>query len=617
MANIESYYTKPVNESEIYSKLSKNSPELFSPENLYRSIRNKGKRSQSPSKTSDTETKLHKGPLKLVSVSEEGKFEVCEEGARFLRSLKGNVGIVGIAGPARCGKSFLLNLLASELGSGFQVGNLTKACTEGIWVWGEPIVTPNMNIILLDSEGTKSLEKSETHDAKLFALMVLVCSVLMYNSKGVIDEQALNQLSLATHISEMISVGIENEDPESQLAELAPKFIWVLRDFHLALVDEESNPVTSKDYMENILNMKTHFGRNPEKMKSVRENLLKIFKNRDCIYLPRPADTEEHLCSLSSQDTSTLRSKFVKQFEVLRKSALKNCAPKRIQGAEVEGTHVADLLSQITKAINMGVVPCIQNTWKKIIENQYEELLDKCRKKYSKARKFEILNLPYEEGELLFKLQAAKDNALSVFREVQIKDEALEEHCKEEFEVIYNEDVKYILEANYEASEGFNTSVAERVFKKVIVKLSNCEYGDDFASFMKDWTKAMERYEKKAQGPAKFSVINEFSKLHQHSAFSRFFENIVDEYEKELGSVRKEQNKFEKRLKEREKAVVTKEKEYKTLEEKLNQFESETGITRRESEDIISFLERVRTQVTYKTVRTTHSKKEGCKCSVF
>mmetsp|Transcript_4955 Transcript_4955/g.4872 ORF Transcript_4955/g.4872 Transcript_4955/m.4872 type:complete len:87 (-) Transcript_4955:1230-1490(-) len=86
-----------------------------------------------------------------------------------------------------------------------------------------------MCIIFLDSEGCKSVEKSATHDAKMFAILILLSSVFIYNSKGVIDEQAVNQLSLATSLSEMISTKVSaydtDEDAKQRLAALAPKFV--------------------------------------------------------------------------------------------------------------------------------------------------------------------------------------------------------------------------------------------------------------------------------------------------------------------------------------------------------------------------------------------------------
>jgi hypothetical protein len=59
-----------------------------------------------------------------------------------------------------------------------------KACTEGIWIWSRPIFNnvENVNIFFLDTEGLDSVEGNQQHDAKLFALAVLMSSYFMFNS---------------------------------------------------------------------------------------------------------------------------------------------------------------------------------------------------------------------------------------------------------------------------------------------------------------------------------------------------------------------------------------------------------------------------------------------------
>jgi hypothetical protein len=58
-----------------------------------------------------------------------------------------------------------------------------------------------MHVLLLDTEGSGSIDKSSTHDGKIFALVVLISSFFVYNSFGAIDENAINNLSLAAKLS--------------------------------------------------------------------------------------------------------------------------------------------------------------------------------------------------------------------------------------------------------------------------------------------------------------------------------------------------------------------------------------------------------------------------------
>lgn len=54
-----------------------------------------------------------------------------------------------------------------------------------------------MFILLLDCEGFGSLEKNQDHDAKIFCLSVLISTLVIFNSKGTIDEKSIESLALA------------------------------------------------------------------------------------------------------------------------------------------------------------------------------------------------------------------------------------------------------------------------------------------------------------------------------------------------------------------------------------------------------------------------------------
>jgi len=123
--------------------------------------------------------------------------------------VNGRIGVASLAGSYRTGKSFALNMLLDKMGGkGFEVSPSTRSCTEGVWIWGKPVYVPSrdMHVFLLDTEGSGSTERNTTHDAKIFALVVLLSSLFIYNSVGAIDETAINNLSLAAELSSNIAV---------------------------------------------------------------------------------------------------------------------------------------------------------------------------------------------------------------------------------------------------------------------------------------------------------------------------------------------------------------------------------------------------------------------------
>jgi Guanylate-binding protein, N-terminal domain len=107
-----------------------------------------------------------------------------------------------------------------------------------------------MHIILLDTEGSGSLQKNQNHDAKIFALVVLLSSLFVFNSMQTIDENAISCLSLATELSNFIKV--RSADAESTLGLMTPKFLWLLRDFALELKQYDRD-ITENEYLESRL----------------------------------------------------------------------------------------------------------------------------------------------------------------------------------------------------------------------------------------------------------------------------------------------------------------------------------------------------------------------------
>jgi hypothetical protein len=72
--------------------------------------------------------------------------------------------------------------------------------------------TPNgeVSLIVIDTEGLGAFDEDENHDAKIFLLAILLSSMLIYNSVGTIDENALNSLSLIVSLSKKIQLRKES-----------------------------------------------------------------------------------------------------------------------------------------------------------------------------------------------------------------------------------------------------------------------------------------------------------------------------------------------------------------------------------------------------------------------
>lgn len=132
---------------------------------------------------------------------------------------------------------------------GFQVGPTINPCTKGLWIWKRVFYTEKdgeqLPIIIIDTEGLGAFDEEQNHDTKIFLLALLMSSLLVYNSMGAIDENALNNLSLVVNLSQSLQIkrGQKELDPD-ELAMYFPSFLWILRDFALRLEDQHGNCIT-------------------------------------------------------------------------------------------------------------------------------------------------------------------------------------------------------------------------------------------------------------------------------------------------------------------------------------------------------------------------------------
>lgn len=167
------------------------------------------------------------------------------EAVAILKTVPPPIGVIGVAGMYRTGKSYLLNRMILNRSDGFGVGPTVNPCTKGLWMWGTPLKGTTsdgqpISILVVDSEGIGALDEDSSHDTKIFSLTVLLSSIFIYNSVGSIDENAIQNLSLVVNLTKNIQLkASDNEENDAEdFAMVFPAFIWIIRDFTLQLVDQ-------------------------------------------------------------------------------------------------------------------------------------------------------------------------------------------------------------------------------------------------------------------------------------------------------------------------------------------------------------------------------------------
>ena len=396
--------------------------------------------------------------IPFIIPTEDGHFEVNNEAIQMLMKINHAIAPISVVGKYRTGKSFLLNKLIKGISytdassstnsstanvPGFEVGPTIEACTRGIWLWSEPITITlesndadnqnnqdeQLSVIFMDTEGLGSAGSkgsvTEDHDARIFALATLLSSLLVYNSVGVIDEDAISNLSFIANITRHVQIKSSNnnntsgstqptktkktkparhrmdsddsqnqnndEEDDDNTEETQdnsstnnndtdddsafPSFLWVLRDFTLELVDPDTGDLlTPRDYLESCLQQQPGFSSDAQARNRVRRVLTSFFRQRECATLVRPVDDENDLSTVDSAPESSLRPLFRKQMYELRTHILHDLIKtKMVRGETVTGRVLAGLAQAYVQAINNNAVPSISNAWDAVSRNECSE----------------------------------------------------------------------------------------------------------------------------------------------------------------------------------------------------------------------------------------------------
>ena len=105
-------------------------------------------------------------------------------------------------------------------------------------------------------------------------------------------------------MTKYIRTSASKEEDGTSFAQFFPKFLWVVRDFSLQLVNENGKRITSKEYLENALLEVPGVTEKAANKNRVRAAIKGFFQQRDCFPLVRPVEDESLLQTLSSAAVS-------------------------------------------------------------------------------------------------------------------------------------------------------------------------------------------------------------------------------------------------------------------------------------------------------------------------
>jgi len=204
-------------------------------------------------------------------------------------------------------------------------------------MWSKPIIVENNHnsekfpVYVIDTEGLGAYDEEQNHDTKIFLISILISSLFILNSFGVIDETAITTLSFVINLSKIIKLS-NNPKENTEFNKYFPSLFWVLRDFSLKLEDSEGNTITAKQYLENALKQQTGNSDQIDEKNKLKSLICNYFTERDCYTLVRPVENESDLQNLQSIEESLFRKEFLEQSSLFRNKVYKKVKPKVLNG---------------------------------------------------------------------------------------------------------------------------------------------------------------------------------------------------------------------------------------------------------------------------------------------
>ncbi|KAL1280782.1 hypothetical protein QQF64_015382 [Cirrhinus molitorella] len=461
-------------------------------------------------------SKYMPAPVCLIENDENGKLHLRKEAKDILDGISEPVVVVSVVGLYRTGKSYLMNRLAGQ--SGFALGSTIESKTKGIWMWCVP--HPNKGghtLVLLDTEGLGDVQKGDSkNDSWIFCLAVLLSSALVYNSRGTIDNNAVENLHYVAELTEQIKIrsaeaSDEEEAEDSEFVRVFPSFIWVVRDFTLDL-EIDGKKVTEDDYLEYALQLKKGLSKKNSDYNLPRQCIKRYFPSRKCFVFPLPVKTREDMTRLEILQDQDLVQQFLEVSGHFCDHIFVNSAVKTLKGGHiVTGQMLGGLVEIYVDTISSGEVPCLDNAVLVLANLENQAAVQKALKVYQRGMEEVKNTLPVSIENLTCAHKKFSSLATSEFTKHSFNDEKIE-YLKKLEEAVDNFYVDLLVE-NETASEKKCRDLLKNLFSDMNKRLQDGEYGQSggYVLYCRDRDANVEQYHGEPnKGVRAEAVLEEF-----------------------------------------------------------------------------------------------------------
>ncbi|CAI5713952.1 unnamed protein product [Peronospora effusa] len=333
-----------------------------------------------------------------------------------------NIGILGVFGPPASETRLLLRTLLQSQDVDISTASESRKDVL-LWLYiSQDQVQENTDKICVVLAAGASLEAEEIENQKL-ALMLLLSSVLLYNTEGEINAESVEKLQWVEKVSRVLRVKeMQDEDAvASEFSYHAPKFIWLARNFKIKwLKDAEGQKLTPMQYFEQHLAPEKGYGEAATYRNMLRMYMESYFPVRDCVTLSRAMEGNGTESVAPETNRSELRAQFVEAVDNLYEDYLssneQHLSSKKLMDYELRSDQFIKVLDAYVDAMNARQLPSMQKVLNTLLEQEVAETFAMAKQKYD-AEMLGITGFRKEDNDR--KACSVRDLHLAHFRGIE------------------------------------------------------------------------------------------------------------------------------------------------------------------------------------------------------
>jgi atlastin len=298
--------------------------------------------------------------------------------------------------------------------SGFSWKHGYAADTKGILFWPDVFLHDDESgekvaIILMDTQGLFEIGSTFQENARIFSLSTLISSIQIVNISGVMQENLIEYLEMATNLTKFISQ--KKISGDKIVWKPFQKLLFLIRDW----ADEEAGfkYEGGQKYLNDFLN--TEMNSNT-KAQIIRTNINQSFDKIECFLLNHPGlDVQK---KNFKGEWSKLNQDFIENLKILIESILShdNLTKKSILGKAVTSIEFRDFIYSYFKAFRSMKLPEDENILQMMIDNQMKVIVSDQIKFYQHLMN-EKIEFDHENFENYFQVKhnTAKEESVTGF----------------------------------------------------------------------------------------------------------------------------------------------------------------------------------------------------------